>query len=123
MGTWYEIDRVPYEPWQPAGKTCTEAQYFNLDPSTGYFDVKNSDQSSTFGTRTYANGTGYAPDGNGWVYVHFGGPQPTQPNYKVISTDYTSYAVVYGCIPEQLHPNLWCLSRTPAVSSSFIPNC
>ena len=122
MGTWYEISRVPYLPFQPASATCTEAQYSNLDASTGSFTVYNSSQSSTYGARKDATGSGSCPTANGWCFVHFGGPQPTKPNYQVVSTDYTSYAIVYGCTSAQFHPNLWYLSRTPPVSSTFIPS-
>ena len=121
MGTWFEIARVPYLPFQPKSATCTEAQYSDLDASTGYFTVFNSQQSATFGARNSATGTGQCPSADGWCYVHFGGPAPTIPNYQVVSTDYTTYAVVYGCTPAQFHPNLWYLSRTPTVSAAFIP--
>ena len=122
MGTWYEISRVPYLPFQPASATCTEAQYSNLNASTGSFTVYNTSQTSTYGSRKGSTGSGSCPTANGWCYVHFGGPQPTKPNYQVVSTDYTSYAIVYGCTSAQLHPNLWYLSRTPSVSSTFIPS-
>ena len=89
MGTWYEISRVPYLPFQPASATCTEAQYSNLNASTGSFTVYNTAQSSTYSSRHGSTGSGSCPNSNGWCYVHFGGPQPTKPNYQVVSTDYT----------------------------------
>ena len=122
MGTWYEISRVPYLPFQPKSDTCTEAQYSNLNATTGAFTVYNTAQDATFGARQGSTGSGSCPSANGWCFVHFGGPAPTKPNYQVISTDYTTYAVVYGCTSVQFKPNLWYLSRTPTVSSTFIPH-
>merc|ERR550525_722067 len=44
--------------------------------------------------------------------------EPKTPNYLVVSTDYTSYAVVYSCEKVKGLPFafLWYLSRTPEVT-------
>ena len=102
MGTWFEIDRVPYLPFQPASATCTEAQYYDL--ANGQFTVLNSEQDKYFDARKYANGTGTASSTPGWFFVQFGGPKTAVPNYQVVSTDYDSYSIVYGCTGAQLHP-------------------
>ncbi len=37
-------------------------------------------------------------DGTGELIVELGGSNGgSQPNYKVVDTDYTSYAIVYNC--------------------------
>jgi hypothetical protein len=71
-------------------------------------------------TVTNSTGKGYAPDANGLIYVSFYGPQPANPNYQVISTDYETFAIVYGCEPGYPKPNLWYLSRTPTISNALL---
>ena len=120
MGTWFEISRVPYLPFQPASKTCTEAQYSGLT-SAGAFEVLNSEQDKYYDVpRKYAQGSGQASATPGWFYVHFGGPQPTQVNYQVVATDYDNYSIVYGCTSAQVSPDIWYLSRAPIVPSNWI---
>ena len=82
--------------------------------------MHNSSQNSSFGRRTASTGKGYAPDANGLIYVSFYGPQPANPNYQVISTDYETFAIVYGCEPGYPKPNLWYLSRTPTISNALL---
>ena len=64
MGTWFEIERVPYL-FQPASATCTEAQYSDLDATTGEFVVYNTSQGRNFGSRIGSTGTGRCPDASG----------------------------------------------------------
>ena len=120
MGTWYEIQRVPYFPFQVEAATCTEAQYSNIDGTTGIFSIHNSQQSKSFGNRTAATGTGRCPDASGRCYVSFYGPEPATPNYQVISTDYETFAIVYGCQTNYFKPNLWYLARTTAISDTLL---
>ena len=56
MGTWYEINRVPWEPFQPKTETCVQAQYSNLNTSTGTFTVTNSSQNKSFDPRVTFTG-------------------------------------------------------------------
>ena len=67
------------------------------------------------GRRFGVNGTGSCPNGDATCYVAFFGQEPSEPNYQVIQTDYTSYSVVYSCQADYA-ASLWYLSRTPTVS-------
>ena len=58
---------------------------------------------------------------NGQFKVSFFFRTPSEANYKVIDTDYDTYAVVYGCDPKRdTVPNLWFLARTPIISEELI---
>ena len=82
MGTWYEIDHVKNQPFQPDDWTCTQAQYSDLNLTTGQFSVYNSSQAKNFiGPRFGVHGTGTCPDATGQCYVSFFGQEVTQPNY------------------------------------------
>ena len=74
---------------------CTAANYsdLNLDDST--FAIHNSAEEN-FGDRHGVFGTGRVT-GNGQVIVNFYGPEPTEPNYLVMDTDYDTYALIYSC--------------------------
>jgi lipocalin len=119
MGTWYEQSHIKGQFFEPDDATCVEAIYSNLK-SDGHFVVNNTEQDAKFGPRTGITGTGYCPDATGRCYVKFG-PQleeaNVRPNYNVIDTDYTSYAVVYAC--GALHNFLWLLSREPVISDTL----
>ena len=94
-----------------------EAQYTGLQ-ADGHFTVANTLQDAKFSPRSGVTGSGYCPDATGHCFVHFGGPQPSKPNYKVIETDYTSYSIVYSC--GFVSAKLWLLTREPIVADTLI---
>ena len=98
MGLWYEIQHSLESSYGTGNGQCTVADYYNLNTEAGTFVVHNSDQED-FGARTGVYGTGTVAgvaDG-GQIIVDFSGTPPTEPNYFVMATDYTSYAQVYSC--------------------------
>ena len=87
----------------------------------GTFRVQNS-YSVEYGPRK--NFVGYVSSEecpNGQFKVAFFGFGPSEPNYKVLDTDYDTYAVVYSCNPKKdAVPYLWFLARTPTISEELI---
>ena len=120
MGTWYSIQHSTGNPRIP-DRNCVTAIYDQLDLEAGTFRVQNS-YSEEFGPRKNLVGS-VTNEGcpNGQFKVSFFGGSPSVPNYKVLDTDYDTYAVVYGCRPKRdTVPNLWFLGRTPALSEELI---
>ena len=50
--------------------------------------------------------------------MHFGGPEPTHSNYKVVDTDFETFSIVYGC--GFLGKDLWFLTREAVVDDALI---
>ena len=119
MGTWYEQAHRAHQPFQLDSWSCTEAQYSDLS-SDGSFVVSNtSETKSQVGRRFGVEGTGLCPDATGECYVSFfGQAYPTKPNYNVVSTDYTTYSIVYDCEEMTRYASLWYLARTPVASEA-----
>lgn len=117
MGTWYEQIHTMNQAFQADTDVCQEAIYSDLD-SEGHFVIYNSGQPEGYGERAGVKGTGYCPDSDGQVFVHFGGPQPRKPNLHVVETDYTSYAVAYDC--GIFKPLVWLITREQNPPASLI---
>mmetsp|Transcript_72761 Transcript_72761/g.100889 ORF Transcript_72761/g.100889 Transcript_72761/m.100889 type:complete len:157 (+) Transcript_72761:152-622(+) len=93
MGRWYELRRDERIPFYDGD--CTTADY--TLKSDGTVDVKNTD-SDNVDDADEGSGTAYPNrDWPGVLAVKFSPFQPTQSNYKIIGTDYTTYSIVYSC--------------------------
>ena len=121
MGTWYEIQHSKDEPFGSNDDDCTAADYTDLDTEAGTFVVHNSYQLN-LGDRTGVYGTGTVAgvaDG-GQIIVNFSdSTPPTEPNYFIMETDYTSYSMVYACEANEI-AYLWILSREPTLAQATI---
>merc|ERR1740117_1850726 len=117
MGTWYQNGEMKKQPFTTGVETCTMAQYYNLDGTTGKFKVDNTAQDPSFGARTGVRGNVVCPDNTGNCFVSFFGKQVPVSNYRVIETDYTSYSVVYSCFEDD-QQYLFFLTREPEVPVS-----
>ena len=102
LGRWYELYRNKVVPFQKYD--CTTAKY-SLKPN-GYVKVENSNQQLIklgYGNNIvddYIEGQARFKDGidtQGSLQVKFSIFQPVWGSYNVLSTDYTTYAVVYSC--------------------------
>ena len=95
MGVWYEIQHSKWQPYGNGKQVCTVADYNSLNLDDGTFVVHNTSQEN-FEGRYGIFGTGKVT-GNGQVIVNFYGPEPTEPNYLILDTDYDTYALTYFC--------------------------
>ena len=119
MGTWYEIQRSQGAVFQPDFINCVEAQYKDLDTETASFTVLNSSQVIP-APRTYLEGSATCSGTpNGQCFVTFYDEPFTGPNYKIMDTDYDTYALVYACEPDEI-AYLWILSREPTLDQDII---
>ncbi|KAK3746056.1 hypothetical protein RRG08_065221 [Elysia crispata] len=103
LGIWYEYMRFPavFEP----GSECTSATYTQL--SDGVIGVTNEGyiRADVFGRpyvidRSVAEGYAEVPDPNKPAELSVSFPPSNSNgriNYKVLSTDYDTYAVVFSC--------------------------
>ena len=94
MGVWYQIQHSKDFHSGVPGAQCTAANYSDLSDDA-VFAVYNSCQVN-YGERDGVHGTGRVV-GDGEVIVNFYGPEPTEPNYLVMDTDYDNYTMVYAC--------------------------
>lgn len=122
LGFWYEIER--YENTFQGDGECTTAWY-QLSPD-GTIRVQNSQINSDGSNYTEVGRAVLCdeedPDSRGRLKVSFPGQPSTGCNYKVLSTDYTSYSLIWNCVQiTSLPPTklefLWHLSRTPTITS------
>ena len=120
MGTWYEIDHVSGQPFQPDSWTCNTAQYYGLT-AEGTFTVYNSSQGRFENPRFGVKGNAKCTDSTGQCYVtFFDAPWTAAPNYVILQTDYDNYSVIYECGADG-NPDfayLWFMSRTPTVDQA-----
>ena len=112
VGRWFEFRRQK-ELWFESG-TCCYVQYDPLGQKQ--IDVHNSEYDDKKGWRTVqANGQVSQWD-SGFVGVQFFFLQPFA-DYRVVSTDYKTYAIVYSCdhlVAEAFSSEaLWVLTREP----------
>merc|ERR1712071_729158 len=92
-GIWYEIERVPviFE----SGMSCVQATYNEI--GAGVISVKNTAVLATGGfTNITRTATAPYPDQPGYLMVKF--PSRPAAGYRVLDTDYTTWASVYECV-------------------------
>ena len=101
-GVWYEMQRDIWTLYEFFGECCT-AKYTPRDDDSGIFDVRNSLNYPFFlpfiPISVNANGS---CETSGQCYISFSdtvypGPTEDSEDYKVLETDYTSYAIVFSC--------------------------
>lgn len=104
-GLWYEIARLPLS----FESSCVSATAYYTPMNNDTISVVNTCYSDT-GDIFSINGTAFAPDPSEprKLLVQFGEDAPLG-SYNVLSTDYTSYAVVGS----NNMSNWWLLSRKP----------
>jgi len=120
MGNWYEIYHSSGEPFQPDSWICNQATYTDLD-SEGNFKVYNSGQTRFGGPRFGVHGKAKCPatSGSGQCFVtFFFQPFDSQPNYRIIDTDYENYSLIYSCDENDMQ-YLWLMSREPTLSDEL----
>ena len=112
---------------QPSGSFCTRAQYGDL--GGGIVSVHNQENLPPALNGTFAEicGTAYQADPvNSPAELVVGFPQAEDgrpANYKVLSTDYTSYSAVYNCenfLNDQFQYYGWVLTREANPSEQLI---
>merc|ERR1719228_771112 len=125
LGQWYEYSNT-YEVFEdlPLVGKCVRAKYTDEGDKVG---VLNEHIDDVIG---YSNIKGHAhladpndPLKRGELVVEFFGPTTETPNYNVISTDYTSYSVVYDCanLPFTMkYESLWLLTRDQFPSTEAV---
>ena len=118
MGTWYEIQHSMGQPFQPDSTSCTRAEYTDLDADAGTFKVYNNYQLGRLPPVGVHGTASCAGQPNGQCIVSFFGQKFDAPNYKIIDTDYDSYAMVYDCSENDM-AYLWILSRTPTMDQTL----
>lgn len=120
-GTWYEYANV-FEIYD-IGAECIRATYTDDGATIGVFNealntITGSYQ-SVRGSARFAS-----DDGTGELIVELRGSNGgSQPNYKVVDTDYTSYAIVYNCYEKFFigkKESLWLLTRDQAPSADLV---
>ena len=119
MGVWYSIQHSTGGRFPDVN--CVTATYDQFDPEAGTFRVQNSSSTGFEPRRNLVGSATGEGCPNGQFKVHFFGRTPTVPTYKVLDTDYDTYAVVYNCNHRKDPvPNLWFLARTPTISEELI---
>ena len=117
LGHWFEIYRDEDSSFEH-NDACSQAVYTTTSDPKWVLKVDNSGENPTTGALDEAIGEAEVL-GNALLGVRFSKFSPAAP-YAIVSTDYTSYAVVYSCV--NLLPNLsaeytWTLSRTSELST------
>ena len=119
VGEWYEIHRDKWTPFEIL-LGCDTAKY-TAQPD-GTVSVQNQGHRFIQGWSGVTGTAVVADTGDASLIVSFGGnvPSPSDtPNYTVLSTDYETYSIVYGCgniMGVASWDFLWILSRTPEIS-------
>ena len=112
VGTWYEIARDNKIPFEYGD--CVQARY--ALQSNGHISVHNSqlNPNTLSIDSAYADAKCSGPQCNIKFFLTYSG------DYRVLSTDYTSYSIVYSCSDFLFAhtENVWILARTETLSAS-----
>jgi len=124
LGTWYEYTNV-FEFYQ-IGSTCVRATYTDLGNEIGVFNEQINSLTGNYGN---VKGSAKLTKRSGEFIVGFSSipfaRQGTVANYRVVDTDYTSYAIVYNCNPFlgfMKKESLWLLTRRQFPSKYLVQN-
>jgi len=124
LGSWYEYANV-FEFYQ-IGSTCVRATYTDLGNKIGVFNEQVNSITGGYGN---VKGSARPAKRSGEFIVGFdnipfgGGGGGNTPNYRVVDTDYTSYAIVYDCSPFLgflKKESLWLLTRAQFPSKYLV---
>ncbi|XP_037927730.1 apolipoprotein D-like [Teleopsis dalmanni] len=119
MGIWFEYSKYPF--LFEIGKKCMYARYTNKGNDTVY--VVNTAVNRFTNSKSNVTGTAKIL-GPGQLAVKFSKNQSVdKPNYLVLGTDYTSYALVYSCtnFSTVAHTkNIWILTRERKPTNSVV---
>lgn len=92
MGHWVELKTYPTTPCQDI--SCTRANYTKQEDGdfafTHYGLLSN-------GTEVIAQAKAIMVTPGSFSISYHGEPDPQHPNYHVLNTDYTNYAIVWNC--------------------------
>ena len=118
LGVWYEITKLPFV--EEEGGCCITANY--TLKSDGHVKVDNRlHHGGINGSLQQAVGDAHAPDPSvpAKLAVTFGAP--IEAPYWVLSTDYSSYALVFSCTNLVVYrfEYAWILSRTPIMDPAL----
>lgn len=128
LGRWYgnvHSKNQPYITVADEDSICITADYYNLDATTGIFDVTNGGQdgSKEGNPNSEIQFRGKCPAEEGvpnWCSVSFSPEIPfAEANYEVLETDYDSYALVYDCRESENFLYFYILSRTPEMDADL----
>ena len=116
LGTWYEIHRDKYTPFEIL-LGCDVAEYTANDDGT--ITVANSGHRFIQGWSGVNGSAVVADTGDASLVVSFSGKTPSpsdKANYTVLDTDYETYSIVYSCgdiLGVASFDFLWILAREP----------
>ena len=122
-GRWYEYTKDWTMPFQ-MGMRCTTVSY--ADEGSGVMSVTNKGYFWPLGSAMpiTINGQAKCSDANAACSLSYDTPFNTDidPNYNVLATDYTGWAVIYACNTilwgELQWDELYVLSRTPDLTDA-----
>ena len=122
-GTWYEIHRDKFTPFEIL-LGCDVATYTARDD--GSVTVQNQGHRPIQGWSGATGSAVQADTGDASLIVSFGGNTPSpsdKANYNILYTDYDTYTIVYSCsniLGVASFDLLWILAREPELDDSMM---